>query len=252
MRRTAAASAILLAGITPPLGSVALAASPVYVMPQETRLVKFRYHPDSTFEVFSRPNAITDIALGAGEKLVALALGDTVQWITADTEGHVFVKPLRPGQYTTATLVTSKRTYQISLRSVPENGNWYQRVSWEDDESNVIVRTAQAEKENHTLTPAYQPAAMVGTGNLDQMHFAYRIEGDAPFKPVQVMDDGRATWFQMPVQIQELPALFTRSGGNLALVNYTVHGRYMKAEQILNEAVLKLADDEVFVTRNGN
>lgn len=234
-----------LAGLAAPIA--AQAASHPYVMPQETRLVKFRFHPDTTFEIFTRPNAITDIALADGEKLTALALGDTVQWVTADADGHVFIKPLRPGLFTTATLVTSQRTYQLSLRSVPENGNWYQRVSWEDEVHNVIVRSAQTSQ--RTPEPAYSPAP--GIGNIDKMNFGYSINGSAAFKPTQVMDDGRSTWIQMPNDVQELPALFSKQDGKVALVNYTVHGRYLKTELIMAESVLRLGGDEITITRDG-
>ena len=67
-------------------------------MPLDTRLVVFRYHPDDSYVILTRPGAVTHIALEPEETVGALALGDSVQWVVQERGPHLFVKPVRAGR----------------------------------------------------------------------------------------------------------------------------------------------------------
>ncbi len=112
-------------------------------MPADSKLVEFPYDPNDTFIVLTRPKAVTDIVLHPDEEIQGLALGDTAQWIVKDTKGHIFIKPIRPNIATTATLVTSARTYQFTLQSSPEDGIFYQRVGFTYPQLVIIGRERQ-------------------------------------------------------------------------------------------------------------
>ena len=61
--------------------------------------------------------------------------------------------------------------------------------------------------------------------NLEQLRFRYRIEGDAPWKPRRVFDDGAKVYIQFPSGLAqgEAPPLFViGADGKPALVNYRV------------------------------
>ena len=108
------------------------AESEPFPLPSDNRLVVFRYDANQTYTVLAVPGAVTDIAIGDDEELtIAPALGDSVQWRVETAGRHVFVKPIKSDLFTSMTLVTTKRTYQVTLRSSPQGGKWYQRVSWE-------------------------------------------------------------------------------------------------------------------------
>jgi type IV secretion system protein VirB9 len=202
----------------------------------------------------TRPGAITDIALDPSEILTALAVGDTVQWISADTAGHVFIKPLRPGLFTTATVVTDKRVYQLSLRSSQENGLFYQRVSWVYPDFLMVKKITPPPQNAPDVKPNEKPEQGGGlsTKKLDDMNFDYDISGDdVQFKPTQVMDDGKFVWLQMPRNSQEQPALFIETEGGLSLANYNTNGRYLVVTQLFKKAVLKIGSEEVSITRRG-
>lgn len=238
-RGIALAVMLALAG----LGQAQAAMAPTQY-PQETRLVRFVYDANRTFDVLAQPNAITDIQLSAGETLVAFALGDTVQWVYDQAPGHIFVKPSREGLYTSATLVTDKRSYQLQLRAMPTDGNWYQRVSWEYP-ALVVSRGAEA-----TLaTPVQNDAGEIASP--DKLRFGYRVKGSAPFAPTNVFDDGERTWVRLPAGIQDTPAAFLREGGKLTLVNYTLRGDYLVIQRVIDELVLKSGKSEVVVKRDG-
>ena len=113
-------------------------------MPGDAKLVVFSYDENNTFTVLAMPGNITDIQLNEGEKVTALAMGDSVQWVTAKTDSHIFIKPTRSNIYTSATLVTDQRTYQLTLRASPDGGKWYQRVSWKYPEL-IIMKQSEVE-----------------------------------------------------------------------------------------------------------
>ena len=122
--------ALLAAALALGAGGASRAEQQAIPMPGDTRLVQFTFDANDSYTVLSRPGAVTDIQYSPEEKLVALAIGDSTQWMTSKSPGHVFLKPLRPDIFTSATLVTDKRTYQLTLRASPENGKWYQQVRW--------------------------------------------------------------------------------------------------------------------------
>ena len=80
----------------------------------------------------------------------------TAQWTVAHSAGHVFVKPVRPDLHTSATLVTSQRVYQLTLRASPENGKWYQRVRWHYPDLLVYQKAEQARRAEQIAEEAHR------------------------------------------------------------------------------------------------
>lgn len=225
-------------------------------MPGDTKLVVFDYDPNDTYTIFTRPYAVTDIELSPDENMVAFALGDTIQWKAEQAENHIFIKPTVPDIFTSATLITSKRSYQMTLRSSPLNGKWYQKVSWTQP-SLVSMRKVQAAKagaEKLVQDEAYASERLNdGMVAFDKLNFGYKITGKSDFKPLQIMDDGSFTWIRMPSNIQELPALFAKnSSGELELVNFTVKKDYMVVHRTSKSYVLKIGKDEIQIERDGD
>ncbi len=230
----------------------ALAQQLPLAMPQDTRLVVFRYDVNESYLLLTRPGAVTHLALEPDETVLALALGDTVQWIVQDKGPNVFLKPIRADLYTSGTLVTNRRTYQLGLRSSPEGGAWYQRVSWTYPELLAIAREPSAREARGAVPTARadrERAAPEGVP-VERLNFDYRISGRAAFRPVQVLDDGRFTYIQMPASLQEMPALFIAGeAGEGELVNYLVRGRFMVVQRLADRFLLRLGRVQVSAER---
>lgn len=227
----------------------ALAQPLPLAMPQDTRLVVFRYDANESYLLLTRPGAVTHLALEPDETVVALALGDTVQWIVQDKGPNVFLKPIRADLYTSGTLVTNRRTYQLGLRSSPEGGAWYQRVSWTYPELLAIARETPARAAAVVARPERERMAPDGVP-VERLNFDYRISGRAPFRPVQVLDDGRFTYIQMPASLQEMPALFVAGdSGEGERVNYLVRGRFMVVQRLADRFLLRLGRMQVSAER---
>lgn len=221
-------------------------------MPADARLVEFPYEPNDTFVVMTRPKSITDIVLHPDEEVIGLALGDTFQWQVKEAKGHIFVKPLRPNLSTSVTLVTSARTYQFTLQSSPEDGIWYQRVSFVYPQLLVIERERQATVKRSQDAEVARLDAQVASPRLspENLNFEYSVSGDATFKPTQVFDDGKFTWVRMP-KTQDMPAFFmVAEDGGIELINTHLRGDYVVVQRLVNKLLLKLGKTEVKVERN--
>ncbi|WP_026300941.1 TrbG/VirB9 family P-type conjugative transfer protein [Thioalkalivibrio sp. ALE23] len=252
-----------LVGLAMALTSVGAAAqSPgvegpkAYPFPQETNLVQFRYDPNRTYEILARPSAPTNIALAPDEELVALAIGDTVQWKTEDIDGHIFIKPIRSGVYTAGTIVTSQRSYQISLRAVDENSQWYQRVSWDYSSGGMVkqgsgrgARPGSASMDSEG-EEAERPEPTEHTSpRVEDLNFGYEVRGSSGLVQ-NAFDDGEALWIRLEDDVQEVPAVFVSGRRHAqALANYRVEGNYIVIHRLTDRALLRIGDSEVVIER---
>lgn len=227
-------------------------------LPGDTRLVQFEYDADNTFLILSRPKALTHIEFGADERIQTVAGGDTKHWELSPTQNrrHLFVKPVYEQMETSMTVITDKRTYQFVLRSTGSGAKWYQRVTWRYGETMLLdmreaeERAAEAEKSARSAEKERQDQTLAVGVNPKDLRFDYSIDGNAPFRPVSLFDDGKFTWIRMPSKLVELPALFGMTeAGELSIVNYVVQGDYMLAQRVMDRGVLKLGKQEVRFSR---
>ena len=246
-----------------------------FAMPLDSKLVVFPYDPNYTYPLYCRVGMFTRIKLAPDEKVKGFYLSNQVTWIHHVTKDRNSVLVMAMAEGTnTASLVTTKRDYEISFTTVPEPENWYQRVSWhfplsnfeedvdslenksplEDVDSFSEVkttrsdRTAPATGADRTPPGADDPEMV----NLDKVNFNYTIEGDAPFKPSMVFDDGRSTWFKMP-RNQDAPAFFalSKDGDGIPLTPVP-KGQFVVVGQVLPYgALLKIGKDEVRIKNKG-
>jgi type IV secretion system protein VirB9 len=79
--------------------------------------------------------------------------------------------------------------------------------------------------------------------NIEQLKFRYRIEGDAPWRPLRVFDDGAKVYIQFPSGLaqSEAPPLFVIGpDAKPALVNYRVRGTTYIVDRLFAAAELRL------------
>ncbi|WP_342335243.1 TrbG/VirB9 family P-type conjugative transfer protein [Burkholderia pseudomallei] len=131
-----------------------------------------------------------------------------------------------PGLENAATIITSRRRYELDLRS-SDDGKVFHRVSWHYLEGEVQSAAGdvspfgieypknvpESNAAGSSVSAAHDGQAIPGMARpdgphiaLDHANFDYRVEGHAPFAPVIVFDDGRFTYLQLPHEA-ELPAI---------------------------------------------
>lgn len=247
-----------------PLLTVLPAHSEIIATPLrgDTRLVQFPYDADNTYLVLAKPKAVTHLQFASNEQIRSVAAGDTANWELTPTKDrkHLFIKPKFEDLETSLTVLTDVRDYQFVLRSTGDGKKWYQRVSW--IYGNDMLLTMEGDVPPAPAPAAeIKPAAEQGPGipavadvagspvlQAERLRFNYSVEGEAPFRPTVVFDDGKFTYFKLPPNVQELPALFAViEDKDYSLVNFEVKGNYLVAQRLLETAVLKLGRAEVRV-----
>jgi type IV secretion system protein VirB9 len=204
----------------------------------------YPYTKGALYQLYAAVNQVTDIALQAGERLVSVSAGDTVRWVVGDTSSgdgkdaqvHILVKPIGTDLETNLVITTDRRTYHLEMRSSPST--YMASVSWTYPASELLALKKQRAD---TDTPA---AAVADAGiNPEQLRFRYRLDGDAPWKPVHVFDDGAKVYIQFPAGLaqSEAPPLFVVGpDGKTALINYRVRGTTYIVDRLFAAAELRL------------
>jgi type IV secretion system protein VirB9 len=211
----------------------------------------YPYTSGALYQLYAAPNQVTDIALEVGEKLVSVSAGDTVRWVVGDTtsgEGktaqvHILIKPIGADLQSNLVITTDRRTYHLEMHSSEKT--YMASVSWTYPASQLLALRKQRSEAD--------AAAVVDTGvNIEQLKFRYRIEGDAPWKPRQVFDDGAKVYIQFPSGLaqSEAPPLFVVGpDAKPALVNYRVHGTTYIVDRLFAAAELRLGTEPQRIVR---
>lgn len=202
----------------------------------------YPYTAGALYQLYAAVNQVTDVALEAGERLVSVSAGDTVRWVVGDTtsgEGertqvHILVKPIAPALTTNLVITTDRRTYHLELQST--EATYMASVSW-----TYPGATLTPIKGTSAPSLAPLPSDRIGL-DVDNIRFRYRLEGEAPWKPVRVFDDGAKVFIQFPPNLRqgEAPPLFVIDGsGKPALVNYRVKGATYVVDRLFAAAELR-------------
>lgn len=241
-------------------------------VPEAGRIVKLTYHPFKVYHIHARAGSFTNIEVSPGERIEGFYLSDTTFWryVVAKDLARVLVRPSEAGQHTSGTLVTNKRVYELSFTSVEPGRPWQQRVQWDEPREDKpawgvfepAFRAAFAQpptgvEEAKAATAAPQPAARSAaaqdsdavTVDAARVNFRWRIEGQAPFAPSIVFDDGTFTYVRLP-RVQDMPALFAIDAGQMRVVDYAVRGDTLIVHRISDALLLRLGQQEVRVVRH--
>ena len=204
----------------------------------------YPYTKGALYQLYAAVNQVTEIALEPGERLVSVSAGDTVRWVVGDTssgEGkeaiiHILVKPIGADLETNLFITTDRRTYHLEMRS--SQSTYMASVSWTYPAAELVALKKQRTEAEIVAS------AVADTGvNIDELRFRYRIEGDAPWKPRQVFDDGAKVYIRFPSGLaqSEAPPLFIIGpDGKPALVNYRVRGTTYIVDRLFAAAELRL------------
>ena len=216
----------------------------------------YPYTKGALYQVYTSVNQVTDIALQPGERLKSVSAGDTARWIVGNTtsgygdkeQSHILVKPTQSNLKTNLVINTNLRTYHLELLSDPET--YMSSVSWNYPKDELIALktrlSAETKKYQNTVTPQF---------DLKNLNFRYNIKGDAPWRPIQVFDDGAKVYIRFPSNVQDTqaPPLFVLDQkGDTALINYRVKAPYYIVDRLFVQAELRLGQkkqDVVTITR---
>lgn len=201
--------------------------------------------------VVCSPVQVTDIELEPGEMVTPSGLhyGDTVRWSIqpaisgplANPTTHLIIKPIAAGLNTSLVCATDRRTYHIRLVSADKDWMPYVSFAYPENERAQWLAYQQHQKQQREESTIHNATGPGTTATIGELDFEYKIEGNAPWAPVRVYNDGTKTVIQMPRAMQqtEAPALLVvGSDKKEQLVNYRLHGDRFIVDQIFAKAVL--------------
>ena len=226
----------------------------------DSRVKFFAYNPDVVFTLPITVGMHTHIKLAADEVLIDKPkLGETVQWRIAGNEKNLYIKALQPDVMTSLTLETDKRVYQFELVSTKDSAKRVQMAyfTYPDDDERVelslLKRKNAADSEIRAEFNRLENIKVGAATDPSKLNFAYTISNDkAAFKPSAVYDDGKFTYFRLPVGTQDLPAIFMLEDGSrnkLIPINYVVKGDQILIERTASTFVMKLGKDEIRIAK---
>lgn len=251
--KTLVTSAMLAMGLALALpASAELVATP---LSGDARLVTFDFDPDNTYLILTKPRAVTHLEFPGEERIVTLAAGDTANFEFTPTKDrrHLFVRARIENASTSMTVITDKRSFQFVVRATYDGAKWYQRVTWRVPQTLLFDSADEAPRASAPSQVASAPASEaspVEGVRPEDLRFNYHIEGDAPFKPVSIFDNGKMTWLRMAPGLQELPVVFALDeAGEFQLVNYVPKGDYLVVQRTMPKFVLRIGKAQVTVSK---
>lgn len=206
----------------------------------------FDWQESRLYQVYTKPERITDIAFEVGEAVLSIGGGDSQRWTISETQSgkepfvrrHIFVKPHQIDISTNIVVTTDRRTYHIEIHSLP-NIPYQASVSWRYPESPLILLSQSArELEQKLKTP------MSGLAQK-QLNFNYHfIASDSPtWMPRRIFDDGHKTYIEFPEGMQdtEAPILYGLSSAKeQEVINYRRHKNFYIIDHLINAAELTI------------
>lgn len=250
----------VVAQVTPDALKIGLPGDTTDVMPamRGSRLVTFRYTPDASFAIRALQDTFVNIEVPEGELIQGLYLSDSTQWSyhVAGDNRRVLIKPLASGLVNTGSLITDKRSYELTMISVPMGQMWFQRVRWQVPNQGMgndgLYWRGQATGAVAGTPQAAAVAPSIADVDPAKLNFRYRTAkgGKVAHAPSAVFDDGARTWFRFD-NVQDYPAIFARNGNDLEVLDYSIQGAYVVVPLIANSFVLRLGKSEVVVEKKG-
>lgn len=214
----------------------------------------YPYSEGALYRLYAAPGQVSDIALEAGEELIAVSAGDTVRWVVGDTTSgsgtdervHILVKPTAAELATNLVITTNRRAYHLEMEST--EATYMASVSWHYPHDRLLA----LRRRNEAAKAA--EAATIDEGlTLERLRFRYRISGDEPpWRPLRAFDDGTKVYIAFARRIDqgEAPPLFVVGPqGDADLVNYRMRGHYYIVDRLFAAAELRLGETPQQVVR---
>ncbi len=207
----------------------------------------FDWEQGRLYQIYTKPERITDIAFELGETIISIGGGDSQRWTISETQSgkepflrkHIFVKPHQLDISTNLVVTTDRRTYHIEIHTLPHIP-YQASVSWRYPSSALIIahECSGTKKDPKSETP------MSGVGQR-QLNFNYHLVASArpAWMPRRVFDDGHKTYVEFPESMQdtEAPILYGLSSAKeQEVLNYRRHKNFYIIDHLVDIAELTL------------
>jgi type IV secretion system protein TrbG len=236
-----------------------------YPDPDDPSLVTYDFDSDYSYRIITQVDQETHIQFAPDEEIVGVYLADTgKRWPnhTSITKRDLFISARVAGLRNTGTIITSKRRYEIDLRSTSSSA-WYHRVMWHYADAGLgggsiggagrVTPFGIEYPGNVPRSSGYgggsSPSSPGPRIDLTHANYGYQVKGSAPFAPTMVFDDGMFTYMQLPHNATLSAVFILDKNGDGELIDFAPIGNdFYKIPQIASYGILLLrGKDEVRV-----
>lgn len=225
------------------------------------------------------PLTVCYIELEPGEALTDTpSWGDTARWqVVAKVQGRdpetvvLEIKPSADAGHTNLVIPTDRRLYTISLVNDPDVHTPILSFRYPDSAAREAAAAVEARRKREAQAAeaaevAAQAALAAARQRLDRegvpvaggsrlaedLDFGFRIDGQAPFRPVRVFADGRRTYIDLhPRYKGALPAVIPAEGEDNRALNtrVTEGGLRLVADRVIADIWLQAGRKRVRIRR---
>ena len=182
---------------------------------------------------------------------MSAAAGDTTRWnilpnYIGDTTAYtpvVLVKPFMGGLQTSLSIITNRRDYDISIRSV-DSGDYSARIGFYYPQDKADAIHVGLPPDKIETNEGQRPKI-----DIENIKYDYIIRGDQSLSwyPVRVFEDGHKVFIRMAEHVDraQLPVFMTTDkSGRTEMVNYRYFKPYYIVDTLFERGLLILGTDK--------
>ena len=215
---------------------------------RDGRIRTVDYKPDEVVLIATQLFTSTQIEFAADENITFVGIGNP-SWDVVSKNNFLFVKPRERHPAANLNVVTERangerRSYQMLLGIMPERSRdpAFVLVRFAYSGDDAVKRRQEGAGKAATEKSAQADRVLARDEKTGPRNFAYSVQGEADFEPIEVFDNGKVTTLRFK-GVTEMPAIYLgKDDGAEELVPKSVAG----------DAVLIHAIAKKFILRRGN
>lgn len=266
------------------LSSAAALSASINDLPEDSRIKILRYNPNDIYTLYTLYGYQTNVEFAKNEMIQTISVGDRSLWQIVPAGYRLFIRPMDDNVQTNMTVITDRRTYQFDIKSgegdISANPRmvYVARFDYPQKEPKVASQKAttpvtpvvpvipvepirpmvtmppaepiKTVDPHAAVPPAPQPpATFMADPNLPVVadkvvNYNYTFTGPDGLAPLQLFDDGVATYMRLPQNAAPKPKLYAVEGGQQVPLMYRPAGELVKVDSVHATMVLDYAGTE--------
>jgi type IV secretion system protein VirB9 len=232
----------------------------------DSRIKTFVYNPNEVYTITTHYGYQSNIEFGPKESIDTISVGDRVSWQIIPAGRRLFIRAMEENAHTNMTVVTNLRAYQFDLRSSAADAvfgsaelTYVVRFFYPPTSSDAAISSGTVPPVTQFVpsTPMTPPPASVPAPVAAAMpapavparpiNYRYTYSGPNDIAPTKIYDDGKTTYFKLPVNQNPQIAMITSKGEEVTLPAHRTPDGLMAVDAIAPRFSLNALGRQVVV-----
>lgn len=199
-------------------------------LPADGRIKTLAYDEGDVYIITTKYGYQTNIVFASNEEIETISVGERSLWQIIPAANRLFIRPMQENISTNMTVLTNRRAYQFDLKSVgmtdkDANNIYVAKFIYPDDRKKGRPPMMMAPPPDMAPPPPslppqatpmmpemppVEPTATSGPGVTQPVYpnYNYTYSGPDTLAPLQVFDNGRATFIKYHTLPQPMPEIY--------------------------------------------